>query len=333
MYCTEQEFQRYAPAAQRYVDPDRLILGWTVYSGSVYQASAGGSIAVLKSGGSEMTLCESLAAVDTTSEYYYNQDLDLVYFYSTTDPDQLEMVATEDRETYIDWLMGEASRHLDAMLDARFQTPFLKDRDGLYDSVIIRATAYMAAYIITLDKNTELAEIYGDRLVNEMGTGIIDKLNDARLKLKIEVDTESARGEIREVGAAFSGLPLNFNDVDEDFNSLSIAGGIRMVETSGEAFGVLWDLIKVAITTAGTIGTATYSTYIRDDTDKVLKGSLSVQNEVINGQPQYLGYGLYGRFGGYTGATAVVGDEWEVEVRGSEQAVTHGVNTMRAVRS
>lgn len=327
-YCTNTEFARYAPAAQRWVEPMRRVVGWSTYSGSVYQARPDGPVATLFKSGKELSAAqESLSSVDAADEWYYDEDAGTLYYYNASaSPNTLKMEAGEDREEFLNWLLDEASSHVDAMLDGRFQTPFLKDSDGEYDSVIIRATAYMAAYLVMLDK-TEDAEIYGNRLANIDGSGIIDKLNDGKLKLRIEIDADSSRGEITVIGASFDQITLNFKDVNEDFDSMGTVGSMRPTETRGEASGIAWDLIKIKITASGAIGTATYSSYGYDDSADTLMSKLIMEDETINGRFQYIGYGLYVRF---AGARAIINDSWQVEVRGLEERVTHGITSFPA---
>ena len=327
-YCTETEFIRYARKAQRHVEPMRRLFGWSTYSGSVYQTRPDGPVSMLFRDGIELgAMAGGRASLASDGDWYYDDDTGVLYYYGSSDPDTLNMDAGEDRKEYVKWLLEEASGHIDAMLDGRFQTPRLKNRDGDYDRVIIQSTAYMAGYLVSLDTDTELAELYGSRLVNENGMGVIDQLNAGNLKLRSEVDATSAKGEINEIGVTFDSLDTAFSSVDRDFDDLAIAGTMQLVETRGVASGVSWDMLKIKIVTEGGLETATYSTWGASAT--TLKSSAIVVAETITGQFQLLGYGLYGRF---SAGTAISGDEWECEVRGTEERVSHGITSFQAVR-
>lgn len=331
IYCTETEFARYAPNAQRWVEPMRRVVGWEVTSTSnLYQARPDGPVAALFKSGKELSAAQgNLNLVDAADEWYYDEDTGTLYYYNASvSPNTLNMEAGEDREIFIKWLLEEASRHVDAMLDGRFQTPFMPNKENKFDSVIIRATAYMAAYIAMLDK-TEDAERYGDRLVNLDGTGIIDSLNDGKLKLHIEVDPESARGEVTIIGTSFDQLTLNFGDVNDHFDDVGNIGSMQIVETRGEASGIAWDDVLVKIITGGGIGTATYSIYIYDAGNDTLQTYRIINAETIDGRFQRLAYGLTIRF---AGNNAIVNDSWSIVVRGAEESVTHGIDSFQAVR-
>ncbi|MCH7497136.1 MAG: hypothetical protein IH971_04715 [Candidatus Marinimicrobia bacterium] len=312
-YCTETEFQRHAPEAVPYVDPRRKITGWELHSGTVYKAHQTGSIAVLFMDGTDLGSAEAnLAAVDAANEWFYDSAPDVVYVYNASaNPDTLNMEAGEDHATAIAWLLQQASALIDEVLDAHIQVPVPRNRSGAYPASIIRATAFQAAYMATLDQNPALAETYAGRLENEHGRGLLDRINEGAIRLPGEVDPGAARGEVSEV---------------------AVTGGLALVETRGLATGIAWDLVKVIVTQGGALGTATYSIYGYDDATKQLKNRLLVEDETINGQYQELAYGLTLRFQGDDNDTADLNDEWEVELRGAEETVTHGIHTHQAVR-
>lgn len=313
-YCTESEFQRHAPEAVPYVDPRRKIAGWEPHSGNVYKAHQTGSVSVLFQDGSDLGTAEaSLGDVDAAGEWYYDASGDVVYVYNATaDPDTLNMEAGEDHASTMTWLLQQSSALIDEALDAQIQVPVPKNRSGGYPASIIRATAFQAAYMATLDENPALAEIYAARLENEHDRGLLDRINSGDIRLQREIDPGAARGEVAEV---------------------SVSGGLHVVETRGAASGIAWDLAKVIITLGGALGIATYSVFVYDDIAKKLKNRLVVEDEVITGQFQALAYGLEVRFQGDDGDVASINDEWEVEIRGSEEHVTHGVASLQAVRS
>jgi len=125
----------------------------------------------------------------------------------------------------------------------------------------------------------------------------IENINQGKAALSWQVTRDSSQGVVRDVVYA-------------------TAGAIRPVDTRGDWFGT-YDLIKVIITTAGALGTATYSVYTKDSNS--LKSNLAISDKVISGDYQPLAGGLEIRFAG--SADAIQNDEWEIEVFGAYEDV------------
>ena len=124
----------------------------------------------------------------------------------------------------------------------------------------------------------------------------IDQINTGKSKLSYQVSSDSSQGVLREVVAPQNANPL------------------RIVDTRGRYLGS-YDLLKIVVTTAGTIGTAKFSVFGKSANS--LKVDEKVENEIINGQYQSINSGLDIRFQGKdSSSVATVGDEWELEVWG-----------------
>ena len=233
--------------------------------------------------------------------FVYDTLLDLcILTTSTGNPNDYLIEAGEDFLTTVTQFRTDASRYLDSMLDPNMPREAFKDKSGNFDYLIIRTTALIAAnfMIKSHDPNSELANaLMEEAMLN------ITNINEGKAALSFQVTRDSSQGIIRDV---------SYTD-----------GSIRPVDTRGEWSGT-YDLIKVAITTGGRIGTATYSVWVKDS-DK-LKNHQVVTDKVINGDYQDLSGGLEIRFGGdnmdsSSGTQATDTNEWEIEVFGKYEQV------------
>jgi len=312
-YLTEAGFYRYCPEAMGYLNPLRLIVAWAVDSGSRYITYGSGSVSQLFADRVDLGAAQASASVvDANDEWFYNSATDALYYYNdATPPNDMDMEAGEDKATYIAATFQNASRLVDSLL--KKQTPVLMNKTGNYDEVIIQATAYKAAEILTFGRNDDLYTRYRDMLWNEEDTGIIQMLNDGRIMLEVEIDIESSRGEVRQV---------------------AVAGELNIVRTRGRWNGIAYDNIKILVTTAGVIGTAQYTTYGYDSGNNLPKNLLLVGPEVIDGNFQHVGGGVYVQFEADTAIeAATLNDEWEMEVWNEKVEVTHELHSAALVRA
>ena len=244
---------------------------------------------------------------NSNGEFKYTASTNIVeYFnsnYSSTTVNEQVFEAGVDFETFIDQQLVNASMELNNLLDARFQMPLPKSTQikegaasGLtpeYDPVIIKCTCYIAAanLIRSKDPMSEEAQFYMDMVSNAENTGLVDKINDGKIKLSFEIDNKDSQGSIREI---------------------TRAGTMYLVETEGEFFGGRngYDLIRVTCTSAGAYGVAKCKVeYYGNDK---LFGSETTDNIVTGGLDDW------GALGGlklrFQGASMSVDDQWEIEV-------------------
>jgi hypothetical protein len=229
------------------------------------------------------------------NQWLYNSGCDSVLFYATDiNPADSLMEAGEDFTTVVTQFRTDASRYLDSMLDPNMPKEAWKDKEGNFDYIIIRTTALIAAnfMIKSHDPNSELANALMEEAMQN-----IENINQGKAALSWQVTRDSSQGVVRDV-------------------VYNTAGAIRPVDTRGDWFGT-YDLIKVIITTAGALGTATYSVYTKDSNS--LKSNLAISDKVISGDYQPLAGGLEIRFAG--SADAIQNDEWEIEVFGAYEDV------------
>ena len=248
----------------------------------------------------------------TESEYkleYYNDA------YTAVTINEQVFEGGQDFEDTLNQALVDASLELHNYVDARYQTPFEKqkqididspaiiNRVEEYDPIIIKATCYIAVANLIRAKEgvSEEADYYHSLVTNEDRTGIVDKLNDGLYKLSFEVDDKDKSGKIL-------------------FRSV-VTAGLDLVELTGDYTGEPYDMLKIEIDTAGAYGTATFIVkYLSDDK---LEGGETTP-EIITGGLQHLYGGLYGRF---QGSSAHADDYWHVEVYGKERKVTNKSNT------
>ena len=147
------------------------------------------------------------------------------------------------------------------------------------------------------DPNNEIIEPLTDEL-KEIVEGLISGI----ITLHTSVTGDSSKGLIREV-------------------SVNGSTTLRPVELKGSYAGTDYDLLKIYIESGegGAIGTAKMS--VKASNSEKLKEDLVIDSEIITGQFQSLGNGLWIRWSASVidGSTdvATAGDEYEIEVWGS----------------
>ena len=246
---------------------------------------------------------------------YYNDT-----YTATTINEQIFEVG-QDFTNFLNQTLVDASLELHNYVDARYATPFEKqkqidldspivtNRVEEYDPIIIKSVCYIAAANLIRAKEgmSEEADYYHGLVTNEARTGIVDKLNDGIYKLSHEVDAKDAVGKIL-------------------YKSV-VSAGLDLVELAGEYEGEHYDLLRIDIDTAGVYGTATFTVkYLSNDK---LEGATKAP-QIITGGLQEIHNGLYGRF---QGSAADADDFWNVEVYGNHRKQTNKSNsTIEMVR-
>jgi hypothetical protein len=297
IYCTHKELKRVFPQLDSF-DNKKPVYGWKEVTTNKYAAHNSGLVTQLFADGEDLGPAQSAHTdLNVEGEWFYNSAEDVLYYYSASNPADKLMEAGEEFTAMVTQFRTDASRYLDSMLDPNMPREAYKDKDGNFDYLIIRTTALITAnfMIKSHDPNSELANALMEEAMLNM-----DNINQGKAALSWQVTRDSSQGVIRDVTYATSGK-------------------IRPVDTRGEWVGN-YDLIKVKITTAGALGTATYSVFTKDDVK--LKNNEALSNEVITGDYQPLAGGLQIRFAGTDDdAVAVINDEWELEVYGKYEDV------------
>lgn len=312
IYCTHKELKRVYPQVDAF-DTKTPIYGWnSTDTTNQYQANNTGLITQLYFDGVEGT-----AVTDNPNanyEYNYSSATDSVQVFLTTsggatlDPNDILIEAGEDFTTLITQFRTDASRYLDSKLDPNLPREQLKDKSGNFDYLIIRTTALIASSFLirATDPTNEVATA-----LMEEAQGNIDSLNTGNSALSWQTTRDASSGIIRDVTYT--------------------SGSLRPVDTRGIWHGT-FDMIKLKVTTAGVLGVATYSVWVKDG-DK-LKTSQVVTDEKINGDYQTLASGLQIRFAGDSDSdVATINDEWEIEVMGANEATdSSGVKSVQSSR-
>jgi len=311
-YCTDRELKDVYPHVDDY-DSKVAIYGWVVHSGNLYRADNCGLVSQLFVDGQDLGDAEANSGeVNVNGEWYYESTLDAVYYFnSASNPNDMLMEAGEDFVTLKQRYRENASRYLESKIDKTLPREQFKDKDGNYDYVIVRTAALLAA-VFLIRSHDPTSEVASNMM--EEAQAEIDKLNSGDNVLSWMTTADSSKGIVRES---------------------SVSGSLRIVDTRGR-YGGTYDRIGVKITTAGAIGTAKYSVWIKDSdnigAERMNNGvTANLVDEVINGQFQSLASGLQIKFGGDTADTATINDKWEIEVSGYYEEVDNA-SSMRAVR-
>ena len=231
-------------------------------------------------------------AFDSENEWYYDTATDMVVLYTATNPNQLILEMSVDKDTAIDQALVDASMLLNSNFDARHNIPIPKayqygadpDNDTPeYDFVIKKLTAMLL--IITLME----ADGQNPEVLQEKFDKILDDINTGKIQLRYEKDDTDPQG---------------------DLITVVKAGTMELVETYGQYAGsALYDRIQVLCTTGGAYGTATVS--VKQSNGTALYGSVET-GVIITGDLDYIGNGLYARF---QGASMTASDRWDIIVK------------------
>jgi len=300
-YCTERDLKDIYPSIDEF-DTKTPIYGWVVHSGSLYRADNSGLVTQLFANGQDLGSAEANSGVvDANGKWFYESTLDATYYYnSATNPNDMLMESGDDWATLKTRYISNAEKYLDSRLDGRLPRKQFKDKDGNYDYILVRTTALLAcSFLIRASQPTsEIAE----SLFDEAEKNILS-LNQGSTKLSWQITGDSAQGVIREV---------------------SVSGNLRIVDTRGQ-YHDIYDRIGVKITTAGAIGTAKYSVWLKDGdnlgAERMNNGESADYIDTVNGQYQTLASGVTVRFAGDTADTATINDKWEIEFFGKNESI------------
>lgn len=308
-YITQRDIYDIYPNIDEF-DSKAVVYGWKVDSGSRYKAENCGLVTVLFADGENLGSAQSSRTdVDSDGEWYYDSTSDVVYYYnSSTNPQNLLMEAGEDNSTYKSRMISNATEYFNSKIDRTLPKEMFVKEDGTYDYFVKRTVALLAAgfMIKAYEPESDIAEA----LLEEAENNMLD-LNEGRVKLGFQTSGDMSQGIVKKI---------------------SVSGALNIVDTRGDYMGS-YDKIKIIITKAGAIGTATYSVYTKNEDG--LKNNLSVTNEVINGDYQSLTGGLQIRFAGSSDSSAaILNDEWELEVAGRyEHTDNASIRTIQLTRN
>ena len=305
-YCTNRDLKDIYPSLDEF-DTKTPLYGWVVHSSNLYRADNSGLVTQLFANGQDLGSAQANSGeVNANGEWFYESSLDAIYYYnSATNPNDMLMESGDDWATLKTRYISNAEKYLDSRLDGRLPRKQFKDKDGNYDYILVRTTALLAcSFLIRASQPT--SEI-ADSLFEEAEKNILS-LNEGSTKLSWQVTGDSSQGVIREV---------------------SVSGSLRLVDTRGQ-YHDIYDRIGVKITTAGALGTAKYSVWLKDGdnlgAERMNNGESADYIDTINGQYQTLASGVTIRFAGDTADTATINDKWELEFFGkNESALDSGM--------
>ena len=316
-YCSQRDVKDVYPNIDEADDKVVIRNFTTTDTANQYQANNTGLITQLFIDGVEGTSVSD--SPDANYEFNYSSSTDSVQLFLTSDPNESLIEAGEDWATLIDRMIVNCSMELSSMLDARFPRPipkafqYAEATDGSdtpeYDYIVKRATALLVAHhlLIAKDPTSEIAEKLMFEVTNSEGSGIVDRLNEGRMKLAFEIDSTDQSGDIVEV---------------------TRAGSMYLVETIGSWIGALYDRIKIKCSVAGAYGVCKVDVYALGNNK--IAGSQILDDYLITGGLQEIN-GLYFRF---EGNSMSVDDEWHVIVRNYALNNSNaGVRSIKATHS
>jgi len=296
-YCTHRDIKDTYPAINDSGDTKRPIYGWTsTDTTNQYQANSTGLITQLYFDGIEGTSVSD--SPNANYEFNYSSSTDSVQvFHSSKDPNDMLMESGDDFETLITRVAKRSSRMIDSKIGFRVTDTQIKDREGNYPDIIVRAASLQSVILLLTseDPTNPIIEPFKEELAE-----IVDGINSGTIVILGNQRTmDAAKGIIREV-------------------SVNPNSDLRPVELTGHYNGSAYELLKVYIDSGenGVIGTTRMTVKGKDSTK--LKNNVLIDSEIITGDYQSLGIsGMKIRWSGDNDAAiTTASDEYEIEVFG-----------------
>ena len=240
----------------------------------------------------------------------YDADNDFIILKYGSNPADSLVEVGENFASMVTQFRTDASRYLDSRLDPKLPKSQWKNSAGVFDYIIVRTAALIAAAFM-IRTNNPTSEVL-ESIEAEFEKNI-ELLNTGRASIGFQNTGDASKGVIRDV---------KYTD-----------GSLRPVDLKGTARSVDFDLIKVEITTGGVLGTSKFDVFIKDS--EKLKSNKVRENVIITGDYQVLAYGIQIRFGGDSHLdTATLNNEWEVEVRGvNEETDASDISGIKMTRN
>lgn len=299
-YCTHRDIKDTYPAINDSGDAKRPIYGWvTTGTSNLYLARDTGLVTQLFADGEDLGDAEANSGVvDTNGEWYYDSNLDTVYYFnSSTNPIDMLMESGDDYATLITRVAKRASRMIDSKIGYRVTDTQIKDREGNYPDIIVRAASLQSVILLLTseDPTNPIIEPFKEELIE-----IVEGINAGTIVILGNQRTmDAAKGIIREV-------------------SVNPSSDLRPVELIGHYTGSAYELLKVYIDSGenGVIGTTRMTVKGKDSTK--LKNTVLIDSEIITGDYQSLGLsGMKIRWSGDNDAAVTTADdEYEIEIFG-----------------
>ena len=299
-YCTHRDIKDTYPAINDSGDAKRPIYGWeTTGTSNLYLARDAGLVTQLFADGEDLGDAEANSGVvDTNGEWYYDSNLDTVYYFnSSTNPVDMLMESGDDYATLITRVAKRASRMIDSKIGYRVTDTQIKDREGNYPDIIVRAASLQSVILLLTseDPTNPIIEPFKEELIE-----IVEGINAGTIVILGNQRTmDAAQGIIREV-------------------SVNASSDLRPVELIGHYTGSAYELLKVYIDSGenGVIGTTRMTVKGKDSTK--LKNTVLIDSEIITGDYQSLGLSdMKIRWSGDNdSAVTTADDEYEIEVFG-----------------
>jgi len=266
-------------------DTKTPIYGWVVHSSNLYRADNCGLVTQLFANGQDLGDAEANSGEVNSNGEWYYESTLDAVYYYNSASNPNDMLM----ESGDDW----------ATLKTRYISNAEKYLDSRLDGRLPRKQFKACSFLLRASQ--PVSEV-ADALFDEAEKNILS-LNEGTTKLSWQVTGDATHGVIREV---------------------SVSGSVRIVDTRGSYYDI-YDRVGVKITTAGALGTAKYSVWLKDGdnlgAERMNNGATADYIDTINGQYQTLASGVQLRFAGDTADTATINDKWEIEFFGKNEGL------------
>jgi len=304
-YCSQADVAQVLPEMAKYSQRSILPPNWVTSGTShlFYNYSAGSGYSVLFKDGQDLGAEHGSEPSSDNQWRFVEADSRLEYYIGGGSANTLNGSVWEFGEDQDANLTKNISRASDFVRSMAGMPIYPRKGVGSasatgndYPEIIVMSTAHMVASFITAPYDDELSERLASKVSNPEGTGWLDMIRRGEISISQQESLQKNKGIVRRVS-------VNGSTTSD------------IVDVRGRPTA-RWDLIKIKITTAGTLtrgteSTIKYSTF--GSSSEGLQVDEMVEDEIVTGGWDHVGRGMYVRF---SAGVLTLNDTWEMEISG-----------------
>jgi len=304
-YCSQADVAQVLPEMAKYSQRSILPPNWVASGTShlFYNYSAGSGYSVLFKDGQDLGAEHGSEPSSDNQWRFVEADSRLEYYIGGGSTNTLNGSVWEFGEDQDANLTKNISRASDFVRSMAGMPIYPRKGVGSasatgndYPEIIVMSTAHMVASFITAPYDDELSERLASKVSNPEGTGWLDMIRRGEISISQQESLQKNKGIVRRVS-------VNGSTTSD------------IVDVRGRPTA-RWDLIKIKITTAGTLtrgteSTIKYSTF--GSSSEGLQVDEMVEDEIVTGGWDHVGRGMYVRF---SAGVLTLNDTWEMEISG-----------------
>lgn len=304
-YCSQSDVAQVLPEMAKYSQRSILPPNWVISGTShlFYNYSAGSGYSILFKDGQDLGAEHGSEPSSDNQWRFVEADGRLEYYIGGGSANTLNGSIWEFGEDQDSNLTKNIARASDFVRSMAGMPIYPRKGVGVasatgndYPEIIVMSTAHMVASFITAPYDEELSDRLASKVSNPEGTGWLDMIRRGEISISQQESLQKNKGIVRRVS-------VNGSTTSD------------IVDVRGRPTA-RWDLIKIKITTAGTLtrgteSTIKYSTF--GSSSEGLQVDEMVEDEIVTGGWDHVGRGMYVRF---SAGVLTLNDTWEMEISG-----------------